>query len=317
MSTGSISPDQAMQLAAYREALLRCNDSAHLNGQACKLQHLKRCFVREGNRELLRYCIVCLQTIHRRLVDLGESPNGTTIYAASRLSQKRATKDEVADRRAALFAIVEEMKPMTVRQVFYQATVRGIVEKNDPGYDKVQRDLVEMRVSKLLPFSCLTDSTRWQRKPQTFDSVQQALEDTARFYRKALWTDANAYVEIWLEKDALAGVIYPITSLYDVSLMVTRGYASLSFLHSAAEYIKDLEVPAYIYHLGDFDPSGGTPARRLKKRFGGWRQQHEFTSSGSQSLPNRFPLGICLPDRPSRQIADQRISGRSRSNSTR
>ena len=38
--------------------------------------------------------------------------------------------------------------------------------------------------------------------------------------------------------------------------MVARGYASLSFLHSAAEYINSLEVPAYIYHLGDFDPSG-------------------------------------------------------------
>jgi hypothetical protein len=38
--------------------------------------------------------------------------------------------------------------------------------------------------------------------------------------------------------------------------MVARGYASLSFLHSAAEYINSLVVPAYIYHFGDFDPSG-------------------------------------------------------------
>jgi hypothetical protein len=49
-------------------------------------------------------------------------------------------------------------------------------------------------------------------------------------------------------------VIYPVTSLYDVPLMVARGYASLSFLHTAAEYINELTVPAYIYHLGDFDP---------------------------------------------------------------
>ena len=26
------------------------------------------------------------------------------------------------------------------------------------------------------------------------------------------------YVEIWLEKDALAGVVYPVTSMYDVPL---------------------------------------------------------------------------------------------------
>ena len=86
--------------------------------------------------------------------------------------------------------------------------------------------------------------------------MQQALKDTARFYRKSLWDDAEAYVEIWLEKDALSGVIYPVTSEYDVPLMVARGYASLSFLSTAADYINDLDKPAYIYHLGDYDPSG-------------------------------------------------------------
>jgi hypothetical protein len=30
--------------------------------------------------------------------------------------------------------------------------------------------------------------------------------------------------------------------MYDVPLMVARGYASLSFLYTAAEYINDLEV---------------------------------------------------------------------------
>ena len=87
---------------------------------------------------------------------------------------------------------------------------------------------------------------RWQRKPRTFDSVEDALRNTAAFYRKALWNEADSYVEIWLEKDALAGVVYPVTSMYDVPLMVARGYASLSFLYSAAEAINELDVPAYI-----------------------------------------------------------------------
>jgi hypothetical protein len=91
------------------------------------------------------------------------------------------------------------------------------------------------------------------------------LRDTARLYRKSLWTDADCYVEIWLEKDALAGVIYPVTSMYDVPLMVARGYASLSFLYSAAEAINDLVVPAYIYHLGDFDPSGVNAGEKIEE----------------------------------------------------
>jgi hypothetical protein len=189
----------------------------------------------------------------------------TEVYRSSHIKRHRATKAEVELRREKLFEIVEAMKPMTVRQVFYQATVRDIVEKSEAGYTKVQTDLVVMRRADDLPYEWLADNTRWQRKPRTFHSVEQALSNTAQFYRKDLWADADAYVEIWLEKDALAGVIYPITSRYDVPLMVARGYASLSFLHRAAEYINDLEVPTYIYHLGDFDPSGVNAGEKIEE----------------------------------------------------
>jgi len=47
--------------------------------------------------------------------------------------------------------------------------------------------------------------------------------------------------------------------------MVARGYASLSFLHNAAEYINELDVPAYIYHLGDFDPSGVNAGEKIEE----------------------------------------------------
>ena len=129
----------------------------------------------------------------------------------------------------------------------------------------MQTDLTKMRRDGSLPYDWLADNTRWQRKPNTFESVEEALDDTARLYRKSLWRDADAYVEIWLEKDALAGVVLPVTGMYDVPLMVARGYASLSFLHSAAEAINKLEVPAYIYHLGDFDPSGVNAGEKIEE----------------------------------------------------
>jgi hypothetical protein len=187
------------------------------------------------------------------------------VYEASPIKRHRATKAEVERRRERLYEIVEAMKPMTVRQVFYQATVRGIIEKSEAGYTKVQTDLVLMRRAGEMPFDWLADNTRWQRKPRTFSSVEQALQNTARLYRKALWADVDAYVEVWLEKDALAGVVWPATAMYDVPLMVARGYASLSFLHSAAEYINSLDVPVYLYHLGDFDPSGVNAGEKIEE----------------------------------------------------
>jgi hypothetical protein len=191
--------------------------------------------------------------------------SSSSLYQASPIKRVRSTRAGIAERRRVLMEIIEAQKPMTVRQVFYQATVRGIVEKAESGYAKVQTDLVEMRRSGQLPYRWLADNTRWQRRPQTYSSIQRALEDTARFYRKSLWDDAGSYVEIWLEKDALSGVVYPITDEYDVPLMVARGYASLSFLHSAAEYIASLEVPTYIYHLGDYDPSGVNAGEKIEQ----------------------------------------------------
>ena len=165
-------------------------------------------------------------------------------YLANPIKRVRATKDAVEKRRLALYNIVANIQPMTVRQVFYQATVKSVVEKTEAGYTKVQTDLVLMRKSGMLPYDWLADNTRWQRKPRSFDGIEEALENTARFYRKDLWASADCYVEVWLEKDALAGVVMPVTAAYDVPLMVARGYASLSFLHTAAEYIRLVEARA-------------------------------------------------------------------------
>src|SRR6516225_9124064 len=85
-----------------------------------------------------------------------------------------------------------------------------------------------------------------------------------RFETRATLSRAFAERHVLVMR-ALAGVIYPVTSMYDVPLMVARGYASLSFLYYAAEYINDLDVPAYIYHLGDFDPSGVNAGEKIEE----------------------------------------------------
>lgn len=184
------------------------------------------------------------------------------IYQTSH-TKHRATRREMETRKAALLAIVDEIRPCTVRQAFYQAEIRGIVEKTETGYDKVQRALADMRRAGELPYGWIADNTRWQRKPRTHGNPAEAIAEVARYYRKDLWRDADAYVEVWLEKDALSGVVYPVTAEFDTPLMVARGYSSLTFLAEAASDIEARDVPAYIYHLGDFDPSGVNAAEKI------------------------------------------------------
>jgi hypothetical protein len=228
-------------------------------------------------------------------------------YEASHIKRQRSTQEQILGRRQRLYNIVAEMRPMTVRQVFYQATVAGLVEKSEAGYAKVQTDLVQMRRSGALPYSWLADNTRWQRKPRSFNSVQHALDETARFYRKNLWADAGTYVEIWLEKDALSGVVLPVTEMYDVPLMVARGYASLSFLHSAAEYIASIDIPTYIYHLGDFDPSGVNAGEKIEQTLRELAPDAEIHFQRLAVTMSQI-AGWSLPTRPTKK-SDSRAKG--------
>ena len=187
-------------------------------------------------------------------------------YGASTTNRRpRATQAEMAARHAALIQITRRIQPATVRAAFYQASIHGVVGKDEAGYRRVQRDLVMLRQTGHIPFGWIVDGTRWMRKPRTYGGMAEALDETARLYRRALWRRAPVYCEIWLEKDALAGTIFPVTARYDVPLLVARGYASLSFLHDAAESIAADDRPVVILHLGDFDPSGVDAARNIEE----------------------------------------------------
>ena len=113
------------------------------------------------------------------------------------------------ERAEFLIDYAEEHGPVTVRQLYYQAEVAGLpgIDKTDGGYDKIQRQVLNLRRAGRLDYDDIADATRWMRKPRSFDGVEEALADTARSLPRSLWTDAEDYVEIWCEKDALAGVI--------------------------------------------------------------------------------------------------------------
>ena len=59
-------------------------------------------------------------------------------------------------------------------------------------------------------------------------------------------------------------MIGSITDKYDVSLMVSRGYSSTTFLKDGAEKLP-IGRPSYIYHLGDFYPSGVHAGEKIKE----------------------------------------------------
>jgi hypothetical protein len=172
------------------------------------------------------------------------------------------------ERAEFLIAYADEHGPVTVRGLYYQAEVARLpgIDKTESGYNKVQAQVLKLRREGRLDYGHIADMTRWMRKPRSFDGPEDALAETARTYRKNLWRDADSYVEIWCEKDALAGVIYPVTSAYDVPLMPTKGYSSETFCYEAVAQRGDDDRPYHVYYLGDFDRSGQDAARALEEK---------------------------------------------------
>lgn len=198
-------------------------------------------------------------------------------YVASP-TRRRRTKGEMVKLRETIYAVIEADHPMTVRQVFYRLVSMGMIEKTETEYNRtVGRLLMEMRLDYDLPFEWIADNSRWMRKPRSHSSLKDMLEITTDAYRRALWPDQDAYVEIWLEKEALAGVFYLITAQWDVPLMVTRGYPSISFLYEAAEEILDQDNDVHLYYFGDYDPSGVHIPQNIRQRLEEFGAHFEFT----------------------------------------
>jgi hypothetical protein len=166
----------------------------------------------------------------------------------------------------AILDYFEEMKPrLTVRQIYYALTVRNIIEKTRNGYKQVCYHLRVMRKKGIIPYGWIADNTRYQLKPTTYKTLEDAINFWHQNYRRDLWAQQDTYVEIWVEKDALARVISPITMKYDVALMVVRGYSSETFLYECAEDIQNIGKETFIYHFGDHDPSGVNAAEKIEE----------------------------------------------------
>jgi hypothetical protein len=191
------------------------------------------------------------------------------ILASRTAPRKRATNHQMEERAQFLIKYAYVHGPVTVRQLFYRAEVEGFpgVEKDESGYIKIQRQVLDLRREGRLPYEQIADATRWMRKPHTFSDPTQFLNSSIQLYRKALWNDIPETVEIWCEKDALAGVLYQVTELYDVPLMVTRGFSSETFCYEAiAQRHSEDDRPYFVYYLGDFDRSGVDAASALEEK---------------------------------------------------
>lgn len=169
----------------------------------------------------------------------------------------RRSSAEVEDLRQTILEIVGEHEQLTIRHLFYLMVSRGVIDKTEVEYNNVVvRLALQLRRSGDIPFGRIVDGSRLYRVPRTYGSIQDALDDTARLYRRDYWRQADRLVEVWCEKDAISGFLYDVTGPLGIPLMVTRGFSSESIVQTIAEETRADARPLAILFVSDLDPSG-------------------------------------------------------------
>jgi hypothetical protein len=158
---------------------------------------------------------------------------------------------------------------LTLRQLFYQFVARGLIANTQREYKNLGNVVNDGRLAGLVDWEAIVDRTRNLRSLSHWTSPQQIVRSCAQQFNYNLWATQPAYVEVWIEKDALVGVIEGVCNRWDVPHFSCRGYTSQSEMWAAGQRIARAATgdgPTVVLHLGDHDPSGVDMTRDIQDR---------------------------------------------------
>lgn len=157
---------------------------------------------------------------------------------------------------------------LTLRQLYYQFVARDIIANRQSEYSRLGSIINDARLAGLIDWNSIVDRTRSYEALGHWDSPADILRSAANSYHIDLRSDQDEYVEVWVEKDALVGVIEKACTPLDVGYLSCRGYVSQSAMWRAAQRFKEAESyhETTLIHLGDHDPSGIDMTRDIQDR---------------------------------------------------
>lgn len=157
---------------------------------------------------------------------------------------------------------------LTLRQLYYQFVARALIPNKDTEYDKLGSIINDARLAGQLDWDYIEDRTRYMRDNSHWSSPGSVIYSAAAGYALDKWGNQPYYVEVWIEKDALVGVLDDVCRGLDVPYFSCRGYVSQSEIWRAAMRLrrKGARKKCVIFHLGDHDPSGIDMTRDIQDR---------------------------------------------------
>lgn len=159
--------------------------------------------------------------------------------------------------------IINEMREqgyvLTLRQLYYQFVQRGWIPNDEKQYKRLGRIITNAREGGVMDWTAIQDLHRGGIRPVTEEDPHEVVKDIEFRLRFDLWERQETYLEVWIEKQALQGVIAPPCRDLQLRYMACKGYLSASEAWRAGLRFADAKargkIPIMI-HLADHDPSG-------------------------------------------------------------
>lgn len=176
----------------------------------------------------------------------------------------------------------------TLRTLFYRLVSLEVIPNTKNSYKRLSKVLVKERKEDNIEWDAIADEGRLV--VCNFNDVYETPEDyinrgiahiknAALQYKVPRWTGQKHYVEVWIEKQALADTFESFLEGRDVRIVVNKGYAGWTFLSENAGrlmeiYLKHPDKRIHVLYFGDFDPSGEDMDRHLREALSHFELQY-------------------------------------------
>jgi hypothetical protein len=156
---------------------------------------------------------------------------------------------------------LQEYKPLTLRQVYYQLIGKGYMENRVSEYNMLSTLVKHGRIDGYINWKDIEDRTRTYNDLTGWSNADRFIKASFNHflegYQRNLLQSQEKYIEVWIEKDALSSIFNKVASIYTVPVVTCRGFSSVSFLNDFKNRLtyQKVKKPIMLY-FGDFDPSG-------------------------------------------------------------
>ena len=154
----------------------------------------------------------------------------------------------------------------SIRHVYYKARGLGLLDSVSCGYEKVQKNINELRDAGSIDDDLIEDTSRRFVDGTGWRDIQSFKDVVLNSYKRNLWNDQQHDLQIWCESESISSAVNSVVvDDWRSVLYICKGFPSRSYIKKGAKRIQSRDRKTIILILTDFDPNGCLIAQKVQE----------------------------------------------------